>query len=57
VLPAIRYKYNTPNNMISDPNSVYKKKRYPALTFRPLAPQNKMIRNIGIRRLSKKMKK
>ena len=46
--------YKIDNNINTEPSNVYKKKKYPARIFLSRDPQIPIIKNIGIRILSKK---
>jgi len=46
---------SNPISITKEPSKVYKKKKKAALIFRSLEPQIPMIKNIGIKILSKKI--
>jgi hypothetical protein len=46
--------YKIANNINTEPNNVYIKKKYEALIFRSLEPHKPIIKYIGIKTASKK---
>jgi hypothetical protein len=56
VVPVSDHKINIEKNKKIDPNSVYIKNKKEALIRRSLEPQIPIIKNIGIKILSKKIK-